>query len=131
MDHPDGVGRRQCARQLAGDADDGLHGKWSVAQSVLERAVAHQIHRIPREAGLLIGAMDPHDIGVLEPGQNAGFAVEAFEHGLGRHVRPQHLDGHAAAKAPVHGTVNRRHATGAEPDLDVVVGRQRVMDATE
>ncbi len=65
---------------------------------------------------VLVDVVGADDVGMIEGGDGAGFAVEAFQSGgifgLGG---GQHLDGHPAAHQLVLAQVDAAHAAGAEP----------------
>jgi len=57
-----------------------------------------------------------YDVRMIEPGDGAGFAVEAFERsGIFRERERQHLEGDPASHRQVFAQVNRPHAARAEP----------------
>ena len=63
------------------------------------------------------------DIGVIQRGGGAGFALEAFEGWrIGGHAFGQKFESYAAAEIGVFGFVDHAHAATAKFFLDAIVG---------
>ncbi len=112
-----------------GRSPGGVPGRLRTAVETLGQAVAgHELHR--EEGSALPGAdlVDLDNVGVLEPGDQAGFGFEAGQR-PGRRVRPvaQHLQGHDALEGEVAGLVDDAHASAAQLTQHFVArhGRRR------
>ena len=71
----------------------------------------------------LIDVVDRADVGMIQRGRRARFALEALERaGLQRHVFRQELEGDRAIEPRVLGLVDDAHAAAAEEFGDLVVG---------
>ena len=82
---------------------------------LLEVGAVHELHDQEVQLLVLVDVVGADDVGMVEGGDGAGLAVEAFQRGgvvgLGG---GQHLDGHPAAHQLVLAEVNAAHAAGAE-----------------
>ena len=76
----------------------------------------HQVFRAVLAADVVNGA----DVGMRQPGDGPGLALEASPPGGGRHHVRQHLDGHGAPQPGVGGPVDLAHATHSEERTDLI-----------
>ena len=113
--------------RLVQDVGHPGHGELCVvAQHVGERAAVEVLHHEVRHAsalGLRVAEVgDIHDVRVTQPAAGAGLALEAGEEvGPVGQVGHDHLEGHRAIGAEVHGPEHRSHPAAAEQVLDAVL----------
>ena len=80
------------------------------------------------DAPLAADGEDRHDIGVVQPGDGLGLALEPLHRLLvGHDAEPQDLQGHAAAERGLLGLVDDAHAAAAElaDDPELAQGGRR------
>src|SRR5712692_9495030 len=103
-------------QQLAGR--EGLGG-----DAVLQRLPFQKLHDDEGPAFIFADVVDGADVGVVEGGGGARFALEALERlAIARKLLGQKLQGDAAAEARVFGLVNHAHAAAPELLNDAIVG---------
>ena len=119
MDHVLLMGVLQRFGDLAGDRQ-GLFERHGASRDALpERGSLHQFHY----QGPLFHAVDLCDIGVIQRGQDLGFASESGQAiGIVREGIGQDLDGDPAVELGICGAIDRSHAALAEFGGDAVVG---------
>ena len=96
-------------------------------QQVGERRAFHERHDVEDEPFAVADEMDRDGVLVIEPGDGAGFLLEAGTHAVGpRHVRPQHLHRQAAVQFDVADLEYVGEATLRQSPHDDVLGAQRL-----
>ena len=109
-----------CMRECSGAGQDDMQGVANtefaaLIQNVLHTAAVDELHGEIVETGLLAYPVAAKDIGVIEPGHNASFALEALhEIGIGGQVLEEDLDGDFAVEAFLKAFVDLTHAACAE-----------------
>jgi hypothetical protein len=122
-----GVSGGQAVGYLRGDFEkfagrDGLAG-----EQRSERFTLDQFADDVLLAGFNADVVNGDDVGVVERGDGAGFALKAAAQiGAGGDFFAEDLDGDVAIKARIAGAVNFAHAADAENRLDLIVAESGV-----
>jgi len=115
----------------AGDLDDLLDRQASGGDHAIERLSFDQLHGEEVDAFDFFDRKDGDDVGMVEGGDSAGFALEAGETlGIAGYVRRQDFQGYVAAEFGVGGAIYLAHAAGADGGGDPVV-RECAADQNE
>jgi hypothetical protein len=110
-----GIGERQ--RNL----QEVRHRHPARQDQVVQRAPIHQLHCQEAHAVGFLGGVDGDDVRVIEGGDGAGFAIEAFETaGDAGDFRRQHLQRDVASQPQVARAIHLAHPAGAQRVDDFV-----------
>jgi hypothetical protein len=115
MHHAAAVKRLERVQQVPAEGEHLLAGQ-PLALHVLSEglSVAQVLHGVVRESPRRSGTEHPHDVGMPEIGQDAGFGEEAVD-GLGRgKLRPDDLDGHEPVESRLARHEHRAHAAARD-----------------
>jgi hypothetical protein len=106
---------------LACDAERLVGRNRALGDAVGERRSVHELHDDDRVAAGLVESVDVRDVGVIQRGEDLGFALEARDAVLvvGESLR-QDLDGHVSLEARIGRPVDLAHAAGADTVDDLV-----------
>jgi len=110
-----GVGRIQAFGDVDANFEQPFELESATGNQVLESGTFHVLHDDEGAAVVLLNIVDGADVGMIQRGSRAGFALEAFQ-GLrifGDVIR-QELERHEAPQFGVLGFVHYAHATTAE-----------------
>ena len=87
----------------------------------VERLALDELHRQETDAVGFLGRVDGDDVRVIEGGDGAGFAREAFEpRRIAGHVGRQHLERDVAAEPRIVRAIHLAHAACAERGDDLI-----------
>ncbi len=102
-------------QEVTAEGEDLLAGK-PLALHVLPEGlpVAQVLHGVVWESPGRSGAEHPHDVGVPEISQNAGFGEEAVDGLCGGKLRPDDLDGHEPVEGRLARHEHRAHAAARD-----------------
>ena len=125
MDDPGLVGEVQCFAQLAHDVDGFLDVEAFVrVEEVLEFLALDELHHDIRDFAFGAEVVHLHDVGVVQPRDRLGLAVEShrvFPGGvLVEGALQDGLDGDLAVQPGVHPRIDDTHRTLAEHGHNVV-----------
>ncbi len=118
-------------KQIAAESESFPSVEGTPFETLAKRLALDQVHHIIGEPVLLIGVVDGDHVRVGKRGQRAGFPEEPGLARGGRHLRPEHLDGHDATEGSIEGAVDRGHAAGGDLGLDFVARRQGIAQPLE
>ena len=132
MDHPTPVGMRERLGRLKAPAShvvelERLTRSLRFAENVSQAAAVDQLHGVVMHAALAADGEDRHDVGVVQPGDGLGLAMEPMHRLLiGHGAKPENLQGHATAQRGLLGLVDDAHAAAAElaDDPELAQGRR-------
>ena len=109
--------------ESAGDVDDLCGGQAAGRDEAVEGLAFDEFHGEEMDAVGFFDREDGDDVGVIEGGDGAGFALKTGEAvGIARHIGRQNLEGDVAVEFGVGGAIDLAHAAGAEGADDAVVG---------
>ena len=90
---------------------------------MLQGGAFQKLHGQEGMALVLADFVKGADVGMIEGGRGAGFALEAFQgHAVAGHLLRKEFEGDFAAEFQVFGTIDDAHAATAEFLHDAVVG---------
>ena len=93
-------------------------------EQLAQAHAVHELHQQVVEAVGLAEVVHGDDVGVVQPGQRLGFALEALgEAGFGDLLRRQDLQGDDPVELGLAGLVNDAHAAAAEAFEDFELGK--------
>ena len=122
MIDPHGVSGGEPLGQIVADLDDLLDGEelplfLPCRDDAIQGTTAHELHGEPRRLPVEIRVQDTHDEGMVEQGEEPGFADEALQGGTS--LVAEHLDGHLGL-AGTSAEEDLPHSPGAEALADLV-----------
>ncbi len=136
MDHPALVGMSQGLGRLKAPARDvrgrqRLAGLPGIGQDIRQAAPLDKLHRVVMDAALAADGEDRHDVGMVQPRDGLGLAMEPLHGLLVRDgAEPEDLQGHPTAERGLLGLVDDAHAAAADLADDAEIAeRGRFLDS--
>jgi hypothetical protein len=118
-----GVSGVQRVGDVRGDFEQTFDFNRRAVDDVLKRSAFHEFHDDEGAAVVLLDVVDGTDVGMIESGGRASFALEALERlRILGHIVGKKFERDEAAEAGVLGFVHHTHAAATQLFLDTVVG---------